>query len=357
MQSDFDTAADEFCNASNAAWHAMDLRSFKGSINLFEYDPLIAVEWTDSHTLPMIAGVRRKNMSFATVAELLHTPSAIRGMLVYDLLMAKYTRRGRELYEQIFSFYDGVLKAICLEDPYAYRLKNIVHAEEDIQKYIARCATASPAIGRSLGKLSNACYSLSHGLYSDMHPQLVYENFGPYYQPNGNLFALKVFHNLRPTELWPETQSLPVDSIQIGVLMEGVTMSVDVVTHAIYTGSQVDGLRGWWCEMDGKPVDVARIDEVRLQIEAMAIGIYQKFKTYNLDHLKELHVHQKAWGYKKLFDALALDWSPDQSVIDAMRNKPLFDAWASDPDTGALACEVRELVDPRIEIPAVAFKK
>lgn len=399
-----DTIIEDFLDAIAPATAAMDFRTFsEENISFTTYDPLIAEPHTRLHTLPMIEKAGEQGLQPARVGELLYNnPSVIRSLLFFDLLMAKFARFGPAAYERIFQFYSDILHALCLEDPFTNEGKNIIHDNTAVARMVGECKPADPVIARKLGQLANACYNLSYGLYSDMNPELVYDNFGPYYQPDGStpstssgqassphggkLFAVKIFHNLRPVELWPETVSLPVQEIDIGVLFEGVALTVDYVTHAIYQGDQINGLRGWWLRMDGERIEnPEKIDSVRRAIEEMAVRIFTRWKALDFEARKAFYWRQKAWNYKRLFDALGLDWEPHPEIGAAAYGKPLFQNWnlpnpsleenkdfqqgpviaslAAAPLKGvsgernALVRILRDIFDPRKEIPDEAFQR
>lgn len=304
----------------------------------------------------MMERAEEKSISPHERAVLLHNPSAIRCIFYYDLFMAQFARFGLAVYERIFNFYSDILHAICPDDPFLNEKKHTIHNAQEIEAMLKRLQPANAEVARTLGRLANACYSLSYGLYSDMNPQLTYDNFGPYPQPDGRMFAVKIFHNLRPVELWPETVKIPVDGIEIGALFEEVDLEVDCVTHAVYKGDQINGLRGWTCSMDGKTATAENVDTARKAIEESAIAIYEKVRPLDLEAKKELYWRQKAWGYKSLFDALELDWLPPEEVFQFARGKPLFQNWAIPEAKVAQVNFLREMIDPRTEIPDHCFK-
>ena len=348
---------DEYLDALAPDLAVMDFRTFADMIDVFFYDPLIAEPWTRLHTIPMIEAIERKKISLHEVGWLLHNPTATRCLLHYDLFMAKCARFGVPIYLRIFKFYSDILHAVCLTDRFVKNKRNIIHTSQQVSEMVARCTAATPEIARALGKLSNACYQLSYGLYSDMNPQLVYDNFGPYIQTDGTMFALKIFHNLKPVELWEETSALPVRDIDVGALFEGVTLAVDCASHGIYQGDQINGLRGSWCSADGRRIDIPEVGSIREDIEKMAIKIYTKVKAMSMEEKKELYWNQKAWGYKKLYERLGFDWRPAQEVIEAGRNKtPWFSRWQIPEEKSKVAGALRAIWDPRYEIPEHILK-
>lgn len=350
-----DAVIEDFLDAEQHAWGEMDMRTFAGIPNIFEYDPLFAVEWTE-RVISVIDTASKADLSSKRIAECLYNPSTIRATMQFDLLSAKLARAGVASYMKIFNFYISALSAICIEDPSTKEGKSVVHAERVIAEKRKKCTSGSAIVGKALGRLSTACYSLSHGLFGDMNPQLVYDNFGPYYQKDHALFAIKTFGNLRPVELWPETVDVPVEYIEICMLMENVTMTMDITSHAVYTGNQVEGLRAWSCTADGKKLTVEDIDSLRTLLERIAIDVFTKTKEFSVEEKKLLYCHQKAWCFKKLCEALGLDWRPSQEILRKMKDQRLFDRWNIDPETGALRASIRDILDPRKEIPAIAFR-
>ena len=259
-------------------WVAMDFRTFAGTVDIFMYDPLIAEPWTRLHTIPFITAATKSGLPNKIIAQQFHNPTALREIFYFDLLMAKEAKAGIPVYLQIFNFFSELLKSWCLKDPYTENGNNIIHNEKEVRAMLANCQTATPEIARALGKLSNACYNIAYGLYSDMNPQLVYDSLGPYYQSDGKLFALKIFHNLQAPELWPETKNLPVSKIDIGCLFENVTLSVDSASHATYLGDQINGLRGWWLLADGKNHLSMKLDFFKQPWKPWLLPYTQKLK-------------------------------------------------------------------------------
>jgi|SRR3989344_2068606 len=332
---------------------AMDLRTLSENGDFFTYDPLMAESFTRLHTLPMIEAVGLGKMDMRDVGKFLHNPSAIRSMYFFDIFMAKCAKAGKDTYLRIFNFYDDVLAAVCTEDRFAKDFKNKIHSKKEVEKLIAKCKPANREIARALGQLGNACYSYSHAAYTDMYPQLVYDNFGPYYQKDGSLFALKIFHNLKPVEIWPETASIPASSIDIGVVLEGVTLKVDSITHAIYEGNQVEGMRMYLVEADGNSIELEEIKHLTQIIEDLAMDLYARVKASDNETKKQRYCYQKCWGYKLLFDKLGLDWRPPQEVLDAMRGRQVFDKWNIPKEKEVEI--IRAIFDPREEIPKGAI--
>jgi hypothetical protein len=333
---------------------SMDWRTLGENVDFFSYDPLIAEQFTRLHTIPMIDAVEKQAIEPKEIGRLLHNPSAMRSMYIFDMLMAKCARAGIPVYQRIFDFYNDALAAICTEDHFAKNFNNKIHSEKEIARHIKNCTPANRDLARALGKLANACYSFSHAAYSDMNPQLVYDNFGPYYRKNGKLFALKIFHNLRPIEIWPETEAIPVSKINVGVVLAGVTMKVDSITHAIYEGNQVDCMVAWFAEADGRALSLKEIDLLRERLEDMAVMIHEKVKKSDTATKKERYCYQKCWGYKALFDRLGLDWRPHEEVLDAMKGDHLFDRW--NIPKAKQAKIMAAILDPRVEIPEGAIR-
>jgi hypothetical protein len=366
-----DHLIEDFLDSFAPAWAAMDFRTFTDTVDVLFYDPLIAEPWTRLHTIPMMDRVKGKNMTPHQGALLLGNPSAIRCIFYYDLFMAQCARFGLPTYERIFNFYSDILHALCPEDPFAKTKQNRIHNDREVAEMISGLEPATPDIARKLGKLANACYNLSYGLYSDMNPQLTYDNIGPYPQKDGRIlpavvgatssswrmFAVKIFRNLKPLELWPETEKIPVDTIEIWALFEGVDLEVDSVTHAVYKGDQINGLRGWSCHTDGKALTIEEVEASRKIIEQVAIDIFARVKSLDLEAKKDLYWKQKAWSYKKLFDVLGLDWMPHEEVLASGRGKALFDNWAIPEAKTAQVKFLREVFDPRTEIPPHCFQK
>ncbi len=347
----------QFLEALSRDWSAMDTRTFADTVDALTYDPLIAKEWTEHHTIPLLEAVESSGRDVLVLARTLHNPSSIRCLLYFDLLMAKVANAGVAAYGEIFDFYRSLLTAWCVDDPFAHSFRNRIHQPYEVSELQGRGAIADPGIARALGRLSSACYHLSHGLYSDMNPQLVYDNFGPYHLDGGGMFSLREFGNLRPVDLWPETARLGVDRIRIGARYEDVDLTVDATTHAVYRGDVIGGLRAWWCEADGSILSLEEIERLRGAIEACAIEVYTKVKQQSFEEKKKMYVFQKSWSYHALFGTIGLDWRPHEEILNAIQDKPLFDGWREPVDRSDLTEMFQKIFDPDANLPPEVFRQ
>lgn len=348
--SGIDHTIEDFLHATSRDWAAMDGRTFAHTADAFALDPRIAKEWVEHHVLPLLGVLERSRVPAESIARAFHNPSSLRAVLYYDLLMAKIAQTGTQCTMRIFEQYTRLLHSLCVDDPFARAYSNVIHRPYQIDQRRAEMLDANPSIAKSLGRLANACYQLSYGLYSDMNPQLVYDNFGPYHLDDGSLVAIKQFGNLRPAVLWPQTANLPFDMMELHCRYEDVAMSVDSVTHAVYSGDTIGGLTHWSCMGDGERLGVAEIEDATRAIERVAIDVYRAVLALPEEKKKALYVRQKAYSYHKICALFGLDWQPHPTVVNAMRMKTAHRTWNIPEHKEDFLVFMKNALDPRIEL-------
>ena len=343
---DFDKEVEKFLDSIVKGWLAMDFRTFK-DIDFISYDPLISVPWT-KRLLNIIDKVNEAGLSDYEVGKLFPNPSAIRCMMGFDLFSVKFSGTNQENREKIFSFYSNILKAICLEDPYA-KEKNIIHRPEEIEKFLSKAEKANPDIARQLGRLSSACYNLSYALYSNMNPQIVYDNYGPYDVSDkfgkGYILAIKEFKNLNPVELWEEVKDFPYNCFRITCIYKNVDMTIDSASHVTYKGDLINGLQYYNLEMNDKKIKPEELEKIVPKIEEKGAEVYKLFSGFNLEDKKVKYYHTKAYYFIRLYGKLGLDWKPGKDILDAAKGKqPLnFELPENRNKLKALAREIWDL--------------
>lgn len=324
---------------------AMDFSTFNDTISWDRYDPLVANNWT-KRILNMVDDCEQMGLEPLEVAKLFPSTSELRGTMFFELWLTKFAKVSKEQRLKIFDFFSQALKALCLEDPYG-QSKNLIHSGEKIENLVSKTSLASPEIARKLGRLVSACYHLGHAFYSDMHPTVVYDNYGPYHLANGQMIVVKDFGNF-VTSLWRESQNFTFNHIQIVAVYRGVGMAVDSVSHVQYVGDPIAGLEKFVVLVDGKEVSADRLVELSEVIENVAIASFTRFKALDFENKKKLYLFQKAYTYKKLYDKLGQNWRPSQEILDEAKGKPLYQPnW---PEDKKLVKEVvEEILDPRVD--------
>ena len=340
---------EEFIASYVASVAAMDFRTFGDTISWDHYAPLIANSWIERQ-LALIKACEEAGLESKEIAKLFPNSTEVRTNLFFDIWIAKYADVTVDDQMRIFVFYDKLLRAICIEDPYALS-KNVIHTEKEVQAFAARLMPADRAIAKLLGRVVSACYHVGHALYSDMHPSIVYDNFGPYDVSSqygaGHILAVKNFNNLRSEELWPKYADVPYMHIQIVTVYEGVHMVVDSCSHVMYDGNIVDALRHYSLHIDGKAFPIVKLDTVSATLEELAAKVFAEFQKLNLEEKKELYYTQKAYVFKHVYERLGMDWRPKEELLSEARDRPLHEPVYPDNLKG-MQDAVRKMVDPRI---------
>jgi len=316
---------DDLLEAYRQAWAKMDINIFKETVDFKKLDPLIAESWMKK-VIEIIEEAEKQNLSYREIAELFHSPNTLRNNGIFDLFMASHAKLSGEKRKKVANFYINNLKAICLKDPFSLDGHNVIHGQAQIEEITNKVLPASMEIAKKLGRVINACYHMGYSLFDDMNPQLVYENYGPYYIEKENekkyLVVIKEFKNMKPVELWPETSRLPFSKIKIISLYENVKFSIDAITHTSYKGNIIDGLKYYAIYLDDRLIDINEIDNISTILEKYADFIWFVFKNMSDQKFRILYLYQKAYNYINLCKKLGLEWRPSKKIIDDILNQP-----------------------------------
>ncbi len=342
---------DEFLEAVSTGLAGMDFSTLK-PIDCFEMFPLYAPE--GSKRLLQIIEAASKH-DFKEIARQMPSPSVIRVEMLFALVKARLAKADQNTLMKIAKFYHSLLQELCLEDHYAKEGKNLVHNKEEVNKIIQNLKVADPETAKMLGKLSNACYHLAFSLYSDINPQICYDNFGPYdvgdVYGKGHILVVKQFQNLKPVELWGDKiNDVPFDNIRLYCVYKEVDFSVDNASHTQYKGDVINGLKYFGIEVDGQLVgDISLMKAAIDKIGSKSAEIWQVLTNLDFERAKVKFLEQRCYNYIHLCKKLDLDWRPTNEMLAAVKHKPLAkDFWP------VLAAEAgarfwRRMVDPRVE--------
>lgn len=345
-----DKDIDEFLDIVTKAWCTMDFQTFSDTGNWSTFDPLIANSWT-RRILKMINDCKKAGLEYREIAGLFPNVSQIRIIMGFDLWMASYSNATTGEKIKIFNFYSSVLKSYCLEDPYC-ESKNIIHSQKEIDDFLSKTKKATPSIAKTLGRAVNACYHLSQAMYSDMHPCITYDNYGPYDVSKkygiGHTLVIKMFKNLKAPELWPETNELSCKIIQIACVYKNMKIIINASSHIIYEGEVINNLKYFSLKVDEKDYSIEKLDKISEMIEKMAVSIFQKFKSLNLEEKKKKYYFTKAYFYKDLYKRLGQDWRPSEDVLAEARGRKLYQTNFSENKEKQKEL-IRKTLDPRID--------
>lgn len=317
---------DIFLDSVTTGITRMDMNTFGNVGGWFNFDTLIAQSWT-KRILSMIRDLDATDLTDKEKARLFTTASQLRCSAGFDLWAAKYAKISRKEREQIFLFYRKLIRALCINDPFALS-KNLIHSERELKKFLSSIQPATSEDAKLLGKIASACYHLSHAMYSDMNPSIVYDNYGPYYiryKGRKYLLAIKEFTSLQALELWPETRSIPAKHIRLICLYKlKVKMSVDAISHALYQGNLIENLAYYRLQVDGKAFSIEKTSKLLSSLENKASAIFQKVRAQNAERKKEIYYFQKAYAYKNIYDYLSQPWRPSQETLREAKGRALY---------------------------------
>lgn len=343
---------DEFLEAVSKGLAGMDFSTLK-PIDCFEMFPLYAQEGS-KRLLHIIETVSKHDVR--ELAQYMHSPSVIRVEMLFALVKARIAKADKNTLMKIAGFYHSLLQVVCLEDHYAKNGKNLVHTREEIQKIAKNLQVADQEIAKTLGKLSNACYHLAYSLYSDINPQICYDNFGPYdvsdVYGKGHILVVKQFHNLKPFELWGDkVKDVPFDKIRLYCVYKDVDFSVDNASHTHYKGDVINGLKYFLVEVDGRSVeDLSLVKEAIDKIGTKSVEIWQALTSLNFESGKVKFLEQRCYNYVHLCKKLGIDWRPTHEMLEVVKGKPLAKSFwpVLDKESGARFWSL--MIDPQVDI-------
>lgn len=341
---------DEFLGAVTQGLVGMDFSTLK-PIDCFEMFPLYAKEGS-KRLLNIIEASTKYDIR--EIAQHMHSPSVIRVEMLLALVKARIAKADKNTLMKIAEFYSSLLQAICLEDHYTKNGKNIVHKSEEIRKIIKNLKVADPEIAKKLGQLSNACYHLAYSLYSDINPQICYDNFGPYdaseFYGSGHILVVKQFQNLKPVELWGDKiKDFPLDRIRVYCIYQNVDFSVDNASHTQYKGDVINGLKYFGVEVDGKFVeDLSLVKEATNKMGLKSVEIWQALNALNFESAKVKFLEQRCYNYVALCQKLGLNWRPTTEMLEAVKEKTLVKDFWPVLDAESVARFWKIMIDPRI---------
>ncbi len=346
---------DEFLDAVSSGLASMDFSTLQ-PIDCFDIFPLYAKQGTD-RILKIINTATVYNPN--KITPLLHSPSVIRAEMLLTLIKAKIAGTNKKDLLRLATFYYSFLQSICPQDPFALQGTNCIHSQNEIKLYLSNLTPATPAIAKELGKLSSACYHLAYALYSDINPQICYDNFGPYaisdvcdIYGKDHILVIKQFQNLRPIELWQEKISdLPYNNITLYCIYKNIKFSVDNATHTHYEGDIINGLISFAVQINGILInDLSQISNATNIIGTKAIHLWQTLTSLDFEQAKIKYLKQRCYNYIGLCTFLNIDWQPTTEMLHAVKDKPLAkDFWPIIEDPQKSSLFWRELIDPRID--------
>ena len=345
-----DRIIEAYLASNKTGFASMDEDTFQ-PFGFAQIDPIYAREWMELYAFPLMERAEKSVIPLKEQALGFHSASHLRSTLLFDNASVSWAGVPRNTRERCFAFYSKLLHTVCNEDPFAQK-KNVIHSDQEIRNFFAHMRNGNPEIARSIGRLSNACYNLSYGLYFEMFPSLVYENYGPYDASSlfgpGHTMLIREFNNVQCPEIWEQTRNFPYKKILVVAVYKDVDIQVDAITHLITKGDLLHGLKKAQVWVDGKVISFEMLESVIQTIEKKAIEMWQNMKKIDREEQKQKYIWVRAFSYKPLADRLGIDWRPPSAILEKVKNVPLitytkpitWDYW-------------RLLFDPREETPSL----
>lgn len=323
---DYPTWIDEFAQAYHQAYTNMVPCSWGPT------DGFTVLRALNGAIFPKLSeAIRRitaKGYSPKEAAQTFPTLSTLRWLLYWLACLYLYTeKKDKQEFKTIIEYFLAILKARAKEDIFG-RKSNIQHTPAEIQILLNQIdwQLGSPAAARTLGQLFNSVTSLGLAYYRDFFHEDANEIYGPYSAEKrfgpGTILTIKDHPQLRPTDLWPETASMPYRHVQILQIFRDVAFSCEIIgIHSLYKGDIINGLVAYAVIIDGKPCnDVSQLKELSDYFGQAATDFFIQSERLTNKEWANKTLEWILISYKDFFALADMDWRPTPEMIEIIRN-------------------------------------
>ena len=320
---------DDFIDAYFAATGTMDFATLQPFSNL-QFHPLFAREWC-VWLEETIQAMEEEELSASEAHKLITGPSEAGDQLFFTLLDLKSGCLPLARRKSIAVWLNSLILPWRESDSYGTK-SNMVHRQSEVDALVSELPfqAGTPDLARVLGRVVNAGYALTDGLYSDMYMGNAFEYRGPYYSKHlkkNQILVVKHFQNLMPLELWPQSRGFPADEITIYCVYENVGFSVDAIScHSVYKGDPIKGLKKWAVKADGDFISKTNhLLDLERKLGIASEEQWARVMGLNFEELKQRGLEWRCYVFKKLRKKLGLDWRPSKKMCDAVKGKAFAD--------------------------------
>ncbi|MFH1443239.1 MAG: hypothetical protein ABIG96_04360 [Candidatus Micrarchaeota archaeon] len=320
---------DEFIDFQMGATESMDFQTFKPFSHL-QFHPLFSKEWCD-WIEEMIDESAKKGLAAKEAHKLINGACILMTQFFFTSIDVKTAGLPFERRRKIMEWFDSLYRQYRKIKTYD-RTKNRVHTQAEVDAIMkeAEFNAGEPETAKLLGKIVNAGYHLTNGIYTDIYMDNAFQYYGPYdsKQIRGNqTFIIKEFNHLKPLMLWPEARSFPANNITIYCVYEDVKFRIDgIASHSIYEGDVVKGLKKWAVKVDGEFVPHAnKLIGLYEQLSFRSQEQWIKLISLDFEQLKQKGLEMRCYAFRNLRLKLGLDPGPSEGMKNAVKGKPYAD--------------------------------
>ncbi|MCW6159490.1 MAG: hypothetical protein LVQ95_00150 [Candidatus Micrarchaeales archaeon] len=288
-------------------------------------------------------------------------PGNVRNQLVILLAYSKLYHIRKEERMKILKFMHMVLRTYSPRDPFAYKHTAFMLKKSEIFAIVNKIEwqEADPDISREVGKLSISLASLAYALYTDATPSLGSDFHGPYDVSSkfgrGCVILARDYYNLKPTELWPDSEKYKYKSIVIYAVYKDVKVNCDFYGNFIADKNLIQNLTYFGIIANGKQVKgIKRIKALREYIGKLVVERSRINSRMSFEQVKRKFMETEVLPYKNLFAFSKIDWKPTPEMIRRIKGKKLlknFGIWGQNRVLTAKDLQhFRKIMDPRTEV-------
>ena len=244
--------------------------------------------------------------------------NAIIGLKVANKLGIDNISAGDRVKYTLFLF--EILKHKVKNDIFCLDGKNFILDEKEISKFLKETNWDKPLSHEDKKKIAfftvmtnNLCYTLYYDIFMTggfyLHgPYDASEEFG-----EGSILLIRDYHDLNPKEIWPDLQ-MPYQKVKICAVYKNLDLKINFVNHPITKDSIGDKLIAYKIYLDGKEIEINKIDEL--------IEIFHKVssqQTKKINALPDLDKVRKGaeiafYFFRKLRKYMGDDWRPPKEI-------------------------------------------
>ena len=317
----------EFASSVLTAVGVMDFFTLR-PFSHFELHPLFSKEMV-SYLNEIIDEFEKKGITYRQLAEVVN-PTNLRAQLYFAILDMKCAHTPKENRIRISNFFKGILDAKMFEDPFVNNRKNLIHTPEEIDTLLQKIEfkSADENIARQLGRVYAAGFHLVNGLYTDIYTDYGVENYGPYKTKKfgeGHFMVIKHLKDLRPVEIWPNTEGVMHKEIKIYCIYSGIEYYTSFVScHSVYKGDAIKGLKYWAIEADGKQLDFKDLKSIEENIVKAAQEQWIDITSLQFEDLKKKCIELRCYIFNDIRSLLGLDWKPNSTMLSEIEGKSII---------------------------------
>ncbi|MEW6407512.1 MAG: hypothetical protein AB1465_02370 [Patescibacteria group bacterium] len=326
---------DQYARASYQLFSGNVLEAFQ-PLDFYHFFPLWYDLWLDKIYVA-IQKIKKEETSLNKIVKYFPPPTSVRSF--FKKIVSSFPHLSRQevfKFKEIVSFLYNVLKHQCKKDIFAQN-SNIIHTPAEINDILKniKWQKSDKESAQNLGQLCMGIGHLINGLYNDVVTDVSWDVYGPYniskkFKNKKTILLIRDFPNLKPIELWPETQAvkkIKYKEIKIYTIYKNLNCHIGYIgCHTTFSGGQVTGnMLKYAIIVDGKyKNDLGEIRKLKDYFLRLAVEQWPRLKNLSFEKLKQKVLLQECYQLQRFFEFLKIDWQPTEEMKERIKDKPLL---------------------------------